>query len=778
MKAPLSQRAGQWINQRFPLAKIMAWGLHEEIPGGTRFSYTLGSSCLFLFIIQVITGLWQMFYYVPSVDHAYASLNYLRQEVPFGWLIHGFHYWGAHGFTIVVGLHVIRVFIWGAYKKPRELVWTAGVFLIILTALFMFTGPVLPWDKKGYWAGQVGIAIAGSAPWIGHWIEQFLMGSEKLGQLGLMRFFVIHVAILPAIAIGFIVIHLVAFRQFGSVGPWDEQKAKKRTGWFWPEQLYKDAVVWYGLFMLLVWLSAFHPAPISGLADPMDTLYTPKPEWTFFFLYEMLKYFSGPLEPIGTVGIPMVIMFILFSLPFFDKSPERNPFRRTFVMSCGFLFVAFVLGFTFVGYYSNPPRDEQAQVRLREMKAVERTVQSRTPQGQLGGVRPMPKTQHVPNPRQGEQLFNSLGCMECHTANGQASGKEGPDLRMILNQTVTREWLWVQLIAPERHNPYTVMPPYAHLNDGQLQSLIDFLDELSASNPKSSEQNAAIAGAKLFKSLGCAQCHNTTGEPSRKQGPDLSISLNDKFVTREWLTAQILNPKKHNLNTIMPSFSHLADHQIDALVLFLEQLSSHKRHSRVNAVSAQTAQPQAPAAAASSVAVSAPAQLQGSAQARNGSPAQKSLGQSIHIVGNREHGRVLFQENCMRCHGPEGKVNTSDFSSLPGVPSIVPIRQDLYSKDPREFVRNIDRSIQHGVRNRSGGPDMPAFGDTHTLTQAQIADIEAYVLSLNDVDRDQILRPGVEPKEFFWTLLHTSFLLFLLTGLYVWIRRNVEDHSA
>ena len=147
-------------------------------------------------------GIWQLFYYVPTVDYAYSSLNYLRMQVPFGWLIHGIHYWGRHHiYYLSLGFTCIRVFIWGSYKKPREMVWLIGIFLIILTALFMFTGPVLPWDKDGYFAGQVGIGIAGSVPIVGPITQAILQGANKMGQMALLRMYVLHVAILPG-AIG------------------------------------------------------------------------------------------------------------------------------------------------------------------------------------------------------------------------------------------------------------------------------------------------------------------------------------------------------------------------------------------------------------------------------------------------------------------------------------------------------------------------------------------------------------------------------------------------
>jgi ubiquinol-cytochrome c reductase cytochrome b subunit len=749
MKPPLSRRIYHWVNDRFPWTRFMNWSLHEEIPGGTRFSYTLGSACLFLLIIQILTGIWQMFYYVPTVDHAYASLNYLRLEVPFGWLIHGLHYWGANAFTVVVGLHVIRVFIWGAYKKPRELVWLAGVILLLMTVGFMFTGPILPWDKKGYWAGQVGLSIAGNVPWIGPFIQSLLQGANKLGQLALMRLFVIHVAIIPFLTLMFVAIHLIAFRKFGSVGPWKEEKRKK-SGEFWPEQLFKDALVAWFLFILLVGLSAFLPAPVSGAADPMDTLYTPKPEWNFLFLYQVLKYFQGPWEPLGTVGLPLLIILLFLSLPFIDRSPERNPSKRLFVMFCAGTFVLFVLGMTFVGDWSNPPMAEQAQ------------YQNQAPSSENVKPPPIEEVQTKPLAKlSGEQLFKSLGCTTCHSATGRPSGRQGPDLIMALSQrqNLSADWLRVQLVSPQKHNPHTIMPPYGNLNSQKLNALIEYLHKLSLQKPEtlSSEVKGVSKqaqdqenGEQLFNTIGCASCHTITGKTSNKQGPDLVMALAKKKQTKEWLKTQLLSPQQHNPSSVMPSYSQLGDQKITALVNFLDKLSANKpsagnqkENEEAEDTSVEEEQP----------------------KENNG------LGESIHIIGDKEHGAVLFQQSCIMCHGPKGKTTAPNFMAPKGVPTLNHIRRELISSKSDEFVRNIDNFIQHGMVNPIGGPNMPAFGDSHSLTQAQIADIEAYVLSLNAVDRAKIIHPGIEPKEFFYILLETSLLIFILCGIYWWMGR-------
>ena len=244
MDSPVKRkhRLREWVEKRWPLSAVVRWGSVEEIPGGAKFAYVLGSATLVLFAVLVITGVWQLLYYVPTVDHAYDSVMYLRLQVPFGWLVHGLHYWAAQAFIVVMGLHMARVFIWAAYKKPRELTWLLGVVLLLLGAAFIFTGAILPWDAMGYWAGEVGTSMGGTVPVIGTFLKLLMRGGDAMGQMTLSRAFVVHVAILPALTVFFIAAHLVAFRQFGSVGPWNPKKLEK-TGRFWPDQTFKDLLV-------------------------------------------------------------------------------------------------------------------------------------------------------------------------------------------------------------------------------------------------------------------------------------------------------------------------------------------------------------------------------------------------------------------------------------------------------------------------------------------------------------------------------------------------------
>ncbi len=341
----------QWIDERWPLSLVVRAALEEEIPGGARFAYSLGSAVLIVFSLQAISGIMELFFYVPATDHAYNSLSYLRTRVPFGWLIHGVHYWGAQIMIILVLLHMTRVFLWGAYKKPRELTWLAGFVLFLITMGFSFTGGPLHWDQRGYWIGEVSTSVAGTVPLVGDLTKRLLRGGEEMGQLALSRLFTVHTAILPAALIALFGIHIVAMRRFGSVGPWVEEK-KEPKGPFWPDQVFKDAITGTTVFLLLIILVVFLPPSYSGMADPLDISYIPKPEWNFLFLYQSLKYFPGRLEPVGTVGIPTVLVLVFVLLPFVDRNPERNPLKRPVAMLYALILVAIIVAVSIIGYLS------------------------------------------------------------------------------------------------------------------------------------------------------------------------------------------------------------------------------------------------------------------------------------------------------------------------------------------------------------------------------------------------------------------------------------------
>ncbi len=444
-----------WINNRFSLEDMFNSAFDEKIPGGSSFFFTLGSATLFVFALQVITGVWQLFYYVPTVDHAYDSLSYLRIFVPYGWLIQGIHYWGANLMAILIALHIIRVFIWGAYKKPRELTWLIGIVLLLLTVGLIFTGAALPWDERGYWAAEVGTGIAGTVPFIGQFLIGFLRGGISMSQL---RFFAFHVAILPGITFLLVAFHLMAFRKFGSVGPWKESKRTKIEN-FWPEQVAKDLIVSGLILLLLIGLSAYVPAPFTGPADPSDSAFLPKPEWNFLFLYQLLKSFAGSAEIIGTVGIPSLILILFIMVPFIDRKKTRNPAKRVGMMIGGFILVAFVFIYTLLGYNSKPlgtkstsPSAKASLTAKKENKIIKLSSEAIN----------------------GKKIFETNSCTACHTISG-IGGKIGPDLTNESKRGRSRKWLITQITNSKVHYKNSVMPDYTKFSDKQLNELTAYL---------------------------------------------------------------------------------------------------------------------------------------------------------------------------------------------------------------------------------------------------------------------------------------------------------------
>ncbi len=647
----------KWMHKRLPINAVLQSGLNEEIPGGSSLFFTLGSALLFVFVLQVITGIWQLFYYVPTVDHAYNSLSYLRISVPYGWLIQGIHYWGANIMAVLVGLHMIRVFIWGAHKKPRELTWIMGVFLLLIVVGLIFTGAALPWDERGYWAAEVGTSIAGTVPFIGKGLAYLLRGGIEMGQLTLSRFFVLHTVILPVIVMIFIGIHISAFRQYGSVGPWQESKRQKK-GDFWPDQIAKDMIVSALILFLIIALSVYSPPPFTGPADPLDSSFQPKPEWNFLFLYQTLKEFTGSLESIGTVGIPTLIILLLLIVPFIDRKQERNPLKRPAMMIGGFIFASFILIFTIVGYNSKPAGSQSSKMIVKTKKIIKLS----------------------PSALKGKTVYQLYACFGCHKISGKG-GKIGPDLTDESQKGRSREWITTQISNSKEHFPESIMPPFTSLSNQQLNNLTDFI-----------------------------------------------LSRHPQTIS---------SPNNMTLHTDSSSNNGVQSN--------LKGQSQIKR----------------PVLASTTITANTFKQLK-----KLGPPEEAS-----GIIGNVVHGSMLFKRQCESCHGVDGKGGITNPGSLTGqVPALNPINKKLYSENPKIFAENIDRFIQHGSVPAGANPalKMINYGDSYALTQQEIADLEAFILNLNAVNRAQI--EASNPVHFFkltvWVYA-SAFLLIIIFSFFV-----------
>lgn len=208
-----------WLDERIGIKSVWDVIMERHIPVGVNWWYTLGSATLFVFTLQAITGMFLAMYYSPSPDHAYDSIQYIMNQIMFGQVIRGLHHWGASAMVVLATFHMLRVFFMGAYKYPREATWVVGVVLLLLTLGFGFTGYLLPWDEKAYWATTVGTNMSGTVPYVGELLFKIARGGSELGAVTLTRFYSVHMLVLPSLTLVFVAIHLFMVIRQGITAP-------------------------------------------------------------------------------------------------------------------------------------------------------------------------------------------------------------------------------------------------------------------------------------------------------------------------------------------------------------------------------------------------------------------------------------------------------------------------------------------------------------------------------------------------------------------------------
>lgn len=465
-----------WFQDRLNIDALWQALFVRKIPFGVNLLYTLGFASMALFIVQILTGTVLALYYSPSPDHAYDSIGYLITEVPFGQVIRAIHHWGASAMVVAVILHMLVTFGMGAYKYPREVTWWVGILLFGITFAFGFTGYLLPWDEKAYWATTVGTNMAGTVPLIGGFMEGVLRGGSQLGALTLTRFYATHVLILPLALMALVGVHLfMVIWQGVSVPPglWDKAVArvrgprgsptapetdveyhavyddfKARGRRFFPDLIVEDALVSTLVILVVIAFGVLFGTPLEGQADPTNTGYVPRPEWYFLFLFELLKYFPGNLEWVGVAVLPGLFFVFLFLLPFLDRGPRRSMRYRPISTVIATLSVIAVTFLTWRAVQTTPPTvaDNRAE-RLTASQVV------------------------------GRQLVAAQGCTSCHIVNGQG-GSLGPSLDGIaLRRGAAYVHSYIE--SPRSLNPNATMPAFLPpLTHEQVEDITQYLLEL------------------------------------------------------------------------------------------------------------------------------------------------------------------------------------------------------------------------------------------------------------------------------------------------------------
>jgi cytochrome b6 len=364
--APSGSRAAQlwaWLDARVGLADVAYLARKKQVPVHRHTVwYYFGGMTLFLFGVQVVTGILLLLYYRPSAEEAYESIQFLMTEVEFGWLVRSVHAWSANLMVFTAFVHLFSVLLLQAYRPPRELTWLSGVALLALALAFGFTGYLLPWNELAYFATKVGTEITGAVPLAGAFLVRLLRGGDEVTGATLTRFYGVHVAILPALTTLLLGLHLFLVQKHGmSVPPSVEARGDgRRVMPFLPNFLLRDLVGWLSALAVLAALAAYWPAELGRKADPFAPAPAGiKPEWYFMFMFQTLKYLPAHVlgiegETVGVLGFG-VAGLVLLLVPFLDRRAARGLPGRLFP-ALGIGLIVFVVVLTYLGYAASPTK--------------------------------------------------------------------------------------------------------------------------------------------------------------------------------------------------------------------------------------------------------------------------------------------------------------------------------------------------------------------------------------------------------------------------------------
>ena len=620
----------RWMDDRTGYQQLVREALYENIPGGSRWRYVTGSMLTFCFVTQIITGLFLWTAYSPSSYSAYESVHYIQYEMQGGATLRGVHHFMSTAMVILLGLHFLQVVIDGAYKAPREVNFWLGLIAMMIVMGLALTGYLLPWDQKGYWATNVATNLMTLAP-LGDKAQQLVVGGSEYGHHTLTRFFALHAGILPGLLVLTLAAHVALFRKHGITA---KITAGRPDEYFWPKQVFKDAIaclVVLGLVLLLVMVDE---GELSAPADPSESYAAARPEWYFLFLFELLKYFEGPREFVGAILIPGMVVGMLFLMPILGRWRWGHRFN------VGFLLVliggASLLTFSawhadnYAAVHTLDPEkyadDPQARAAYRAPFAASQSFLDAQDEAHHNAERinrlielyGIPKEGAITLLRedpatQGPKLFKQY-CASCHShideeghgvpgpnppedEQGNPIANPGPYGAPNLFGFASREWL-AGLLDPQRIDQAHYFGNTAHA-DGQMSEFVNStladLDDDGQDNlqavivalsaeadlPSQRELDAAArdddtvaAGqaAMGFDGFSCVDCH-TYGEEESGAAPDLN-----GYGSGEWLRGMISAPEhpsyygyEDDANDRMPAF---AASQTDPLqnILSPEQL--------------------------------------------------------------------------------------------------------------------------------------------------------------------------------------------------------------
>jgi len=461
-------QVGEWLDRRLQLASTIRETAEHQVPRDTAsWFYVFGSAALVLFILQVVTGILLAIVYVPSAAEAWNSLQALNHDITLGWFIRALHGWGSNFMVAIVLIHMVQVFLFGAYKFPRELTWVVGVFLLLMTLGMAFSGQVLRFDQDAYWGLGIGASIASRVPVMGPATVKLMLGGPIIAGATLSRFFALHVFVIPGLLIALVSLHLLMVLKLG-VNDWPmpgrivkratytaeyEELVKRDGAPFVPYAVWKD--LFFAAFILLAVAACavyFGPFGPSGRPDPTIIQTAPKPDYFFLWLYALLSLLPPSLETPALLIGPVVVIIALILLPFLFGEGEKS-WRRRPVAVLSIMLIAVTLG-TFTHLAGYAPWSPHMNAWSGDP----------VPERFLKGTTALE--------RQGALVFQVKQCRNCHSLD-ELGGQRGPTLDSVAVR-LTRDQLIRQVIQGGGN-----MPAYGkNLSPAETTALVAFLATL------------------------------------------------------------------------------------------------------------------------------------------------------------------------------------------------------------------------------------------------------------------------------------------------------------
>ncbi len=457
-----------WIDDRLRVSKLFDSTAGHTVPASSgSWFYVFGSGTLLCFVIQVVTGICLAFVYVPSADEAYTSLEYLNYQQSLGWFLRALHYWGSNFMTGIMAVHMAQVFLFGAYKYPRELTWISGCILLLLTLGMAFTGQILRFDQNAYWGLGIGAAIMGRTPFIGPNLVHLLLAGPIIAGETLSRFFTLHVFVIPGLVIALVSLHLRLVLTKGineypipgqvvrreTYAEEYEALLKKEGVPFYPAAIGKD-LIFSGLVMLGIFACAayFGPKGPEGMPDPTQINTVPAPDFFFLWIYAALALLPAYMETFLLLVAPVLGIALLFALPFLANTGEKSARRRPIAV-LSVLLVFLTLG-TLIYLGTSAPWSPHMEAWSGDPIPVQ-DIQGRSPLELQGAL-----------------VLQYKQCRNCHSLGGEG-GQRGPALDSVATR-LTGDQLVRQVIQGGGN-----MPAYGkNLTPQEVTALVAFMQTL------------------------------------------------------------------------------------------------------------------------------------------------------------------------------------------------------------------------------------------------------------------------------------------------------------